>query len=175
MSEHHTTPHVAVAKINLIAGNAQGSPSEPNWALIERQHKLIQDELNEMRDNIANRNIEGIRDDIGDVLFTAYGMGHRCGYPSDLDLAEVCRSNMTKFDTDIDDAKISQQKYLAIGVETTITYKEIGSGGAVQGYYVLHSARDQTGQDGKSYPGGKWLKSYKFEEPVFEDLIPELA
>lgn len=161
----------ATSQINVIGGNAQGDVNNPNWTAIERQINLIQSELDEAKDSLAARNIDGLRDDVCDVLFTAYGLGFRCGFPTDQDYEEVCRSNMTKFDATVEDAKISQQKYRAIGVETTIRFVQIGSGGEVLEFFVLNSASNQVGHDGKSYPEGKWLKSYKFEEPKFAPIL----
>lgn len=162
----------ATSQINVIGGNVGGDVSKPDWAAIEKQFKLIESEfMVEMRESIDRRDINTLRDDVCDVLFTTYGMGFRCGFPTDADYEEVCRSNMTKFDATVEDAKISQQKYRAIGVETTIRFVQIGSGGEVLEFFVLNSASNQVGHDGKSYPEGKWLKSYKFEEPKFAPIL----
>lgn len=175
----------ATALINNLAGNLKGDPANPDWAAIEKQFKLIESEFSvEMREHIANRDIVALRDDIGDVLFTTYGMGHRAGFPVDLDYAEVCRSNMSKFDRSEEDALKTKAKYDALGVETVYKLRIVEMEHEMPGnspsffqdevFYVTYSAKDQNGNDpgdvpaGKfKYPAGKWLKSFRFEEPKY--------
>jgi predicted HAD superfamily Cof-like phosphohydrolase len=164
------TSFVKTSRINHIAGNLIGDPNNPDWAALERQINLIQSELDEAKDSLAKRDIETLRDDVGDVLFTAYGLGHRAGFPVDEDFGEVCRSNMTKFDSNEDDAVGTVLKYEKIGVEARATPKVVIVDGVTKTFYVTHSTKDQTGTDGRSYPGGKWLKSFRFEEPVYSNL-----
>jgi NTP pyrophosphatase (non-canonical NTP hydrolase) len=158
------TNFTATAVINAIAGN----PTNAGWDAIEKQIKLIKDELKELDDGITARDIHELRDGIQDVLFTVYGLAHRAGIDADLDYAEVVRSNMTKFDDNDEDATRTRAKYLAIGVETVIFKLHDPSTGRV--YYVTKSAKDQTGSDNKGYPKGKWLKSFRFEEPQYAPL-----
>lgn len=159
------------AVINNIVGNHPGA----DWETLKVQADLIQSELNEIYEAIEERNIEKARDGVGDVLFTAYGFGHRANFPTDEDFEQVCVSNLTKFDLTEEDAEKTRQKYLAIGVQTYVEVlpytwtREEGHQETVL-YYVTKSERNQIGTDGKDYPRGKYLKSTKFKEPVFREI-----
>lgn len=158
------TNFTQTANINLVAGHSPNA----DWDGLKRQADLIQSELNELYENIEKRNVEALRDDVCDVLFTAYGFGYRANLPVDQDYAEVCRSNMTKFDVSVADAGLTADKYLKLGVQTYYVITHVGDDPMTRlTYYVTKSAVDQVGTDGKSYPHGKWLKSYRFEEPQF--------
>lgn len=104
----------------------------------------------------------------------AYDAGLACSYPINRDYAEVVRSNMTKFDTTLEDAEATRNKYAAIGVET-ITVPGVYTLDDVP-YTVLicKSAKDQVGTDGKDYPDAKWLKSIHFEEPAYVPMEDKL-
>lgn len=168
MSEQKPTNYIATAVINAIAGNETNG----GWDAIDHQLKIITSEFEELRDlGIRDRNIHELRDGIQDLLFTVYGLAWRAGIDADVDFAEVVRSNMTKFDNTDEDALLTQQKYEAIGVITRCL-RVTAEDGKV--YYVTKSAIDQTGLDGKSYPAGKYLKSHRFEEPVYASLEPEV-
>lgn len=153
------------ATINAIAGN----DTNGGWDVIDHQLMIIESEFNEMRDGIKARNIAELRDGIQDLLFTVYGLAWRAGFDADVDFAEVVRSNLTKFDANEEDALRTQEKYQAIGVKT-YCQKVTAENGRV--FYVTKSAVDQIGQDGKSYPAGKYLKSIHFEEPRYDPLDP---
>ncbi len=79
----------------------------------------------------------------------------------DADQVEVYESNLSKFDTDMDEVGKTIRKYLDLGVETEIAEATIDG----VTYYVVKSAYDQQGGDNKSYPKGKFLKSVNFREP----------
>jgi hypothetical protein len=161
------TNFVAMCRLNEIAGN----DTNGGWPAIDRQIKLIESEFNELKDGVDARDVHEVRDGIQDILVTTYGMAWRAGFHADIDAAEVVRSNLSKFDTTEEDAKQTAAKYSAIDVKTTYTPK---SNGRIT-FYVTHSAEDQTGADGKSYPKGKWLKSHRFQEPKYCPLHPLVA
>lgn len=164
------TNFTAMGRLNEIAGNGMNG----GWPAITHQIKLIESEFNELKDGIEARDIHEVRDGIQDILVTTYGLAWRAGFPADLDAAEVVRSNMSKFDTTIDDARLTTQKYLAIGVKTyQLKVTDEGDDSIV--YYITRSAEDQKGTDGKSYPMNKWLKSHRFEEPKYCPLHPLVA
>lgn len=157
------------AEINTLAGNPmRDSSTTPltvqDWARLKKQFEIIKLEFEEMQDSMNLRDFHQLRDDVQDVLFTVYGMGHIAGFPVDLDFDAVCRSQYSKFDTNLDDAAMTRQKYLDLGVETTVQLKTMQDG---RQYYITFSQKDQTGTDGKAYPGGKWLKSIRFQEPRY--------
>lgn len=99
---------------------------------------------------------------------------HRLGINVEADMRAVFDSNMSKFDTNPTDAEATVQKYLALGVETVVVPFEgtvfDGIDFAPVRRYVVKSARQQTGNDGVVYPAGKFLKSFLFQEPVFQSI-----
>ncbi|MGA4480931.1 hypothetical protein ACPA2N_22500 [Ectopseudomonas hydrolytica] len=46
---------------------------------------------------------------------------------------------------------------------------------AEDGVYVTFSAKDQIDGEGRKCGAGKWLKSYRFAEPVFDELPAEVS
>lgn len=106
------------------------------------------------------------------LLTATYLLGIFCDYPVDEDYAEVCRSNLSKFDETLEDAELTKAKYAALGVETTILegQRAVEGSTALQTLYVTKSASDQVGTDNAKYRAGKWLKSHKWTESVYRDL-----
>lgn len=161
MSHDHSNFEVC-RQINALAGNTLQHSLET----AKHQFRIIRLEIDEMLESIELEDLERLRDDVANVLFTTYGMAARLGFPADKDFKEVCRSNFTKFDKTEEDAKETAAKYLEKGVETYY----VGRPREDVLVYVTYLAKDQVGIDGKSYPKGKWLKSIHFEEPVFTPL-----
>lgn len=151
------------AEINHLVGNVVKRTHET----MLHQKKIIEGEWDEMCESVEVGNIDTLRDDIADVLFTVYGMAARLGIPADLDFKKVCESQFTKFDNTIDEALATRDKYLEMGI-TTYYDEQIRKDGTK--IYVTYSAINQTGKDNKSYPAGKWLKSCNYKEPIFDPL-----
>lgn len=61
---------------------------------------LIEEEYEELRVAIADRDIVEVADALGDLLYVVYGMGATLGIDLDRVFAEVQRSNMTKLGRD---------------------------------------------------------------------------
>ncbi len=156
------------AEINYLVGNTVNATLET----AEAQKKVIACEWKEFLDSIEAKDLHTLRDDVGDMLFTVYGMAARMGYPADLDFKKICESQYSKFDRSLEDAQKTRQKYLDIGVET---YFEEKRGNDDTLYFVTYSAMDQMGSDNKHYPAGKWLKSVNFKEPEFTPWQPKEA
>lgn len=159
--------------INETAGNLTNS----GWAAADHQIKIIESEFEELKEGIATRDEKELRDGIADLLFTVIGLAHRLALPSIADLAEVVRSNLTKFDTSEEDAIKTRDKYLEIQVVTYYLVKEGPEGTLL---FVTYSASDQIDTAGKKYIANKWLKSYKWEDvnlaplPAGNKLLPSL-
>ena len=143
-------------------------PGPKDYDNIESQLKIIESEFKELKDNWDMNNLNGMRDDIGDVLFTVLGLAHVMGFPADDDLRLICESQFTKFDDSEEAAEKTKQKYLDLGVETYQIRKQLGSAEDDNFWIVTKSAKDQVGKDGKDYPKDKWLKSTNFKEPEFD-------
>ncbi|HWT40580.1 MAG TPA: Gp49 family protein [Dongiaceae bacterium] len=122
----------------------------------------------------ATVNPYAVRDDIQDILVTAYGLSHRMGFDADEDHREVYRSNLTKFDTTPEGAAATQEKYAKFGIKTSVHRAELLSETRDEGaplLYIVKVDGTQTGNDGKVYPDGKFLKSLNFEEPNYKPVI----
>lgn len=151
-----------VCLLNTVAGNTD----KGNWSDVIKQTKYLYLEVAEFAKNILEGNYHGIRDDLADILVTAYGVGGRAGFDVDIDFAAVMEALFTRFDKTLEDANLTKEKYLRIGVETYIHAYNDGE----HIYYVTKSSKDQYGHDGESYPKDKFLKSHGFRTEVFDAL-----
>lgn len=153
----------AVSRLNVAFGNPAGDPKNPNWERLEAQAKNILDEYNElMDDGIAKKDMKEVRDAICDILVFTLGLAHMAGIPVEADMAEVDRSNMSKFCATEEDLW-----------ETLIKYRDLGVDVYVEGEYPMvrvKSSKAQVGLDGKEYQAFKMLKSVSFSEPSFAPL-----
>lgn len=62
--------------------------------------RLLAEELGELRDATATRDMVGIADALADIVYVAYGTAVTYGLDLDAVLAEVHRANMSKLDVD---------------------------------------------------------------------------
>lgn len=152
------------AEINMLVGNIPSRTQE----VIEHQKKIIEGEWEEMCEHVASGDIHKLRDDVQDMLFTVYGMAACLGFPADLDFEQVCASQYTKFDNCIEDTIRTKEKYLAQGIETYYKEQTKQDGTKV---YVTYSSHDQISLTGQIFPANKWLKSTRFKEPEYVDLV----
>lgn len=154
-----------VSNVNTLVGNLTNS----GWEAADHQIRIIESEFNELKNAIAARDLDEVRDGIVDVVFTANGLAHRMGMNADEDFADMMVSQMTKFDTTEEDAQLTIEKYaqrgLVVEVHDSVNPQ---TGEAVK---VAMSPIEQQYQDRDEVcPKGKWLKSHKFQEPVFRPL-----
>ena len=70
----------------------------PDKKIIKLRLKLIQEELNEFKEAIKNRDIIEVADALTDILYVTYGAGHSFGINLDKCFDEVQQSNMSKLD-----------------------------------------------------------------------------
>lgn len=76
------------------------SPQFPDINIIDLRTGLIEEELKELYEAIAEKNIVEVADALSDLLYVVYGMGHVFGIDLDATFAEVHRSNMSKLGED---------------------------------------------------------------------------
>ena len=74
----------------------QFEPTWPDFNTRELRLELIQEELDELSDAIADRDMIQIADALTDLLYVVYGAGHTFGLDLDECFQEVHRSNMSK-------------------------------------------------------------------------------
>jgi predicted HAD superfamily Cof-like phosphohydrolase len=75
-------------------------PTIPGFNLSALRLDLITEEVQELQDALANRNMLEIADALTDILYVVYGAGHAFGIDLDDCFNEVHRSNMTKLGPD---------------------------------------------------------------------------
>jgi predicted HAD superfamily Cof-like phosphohydrolase len=61
---------------------------------------LIEEELNELREAIKNKDLKETMDALTDILYVTYGAGHAFGVNLDKCFSEVQKSNMSKLGED---------------------------------------------------------------------------
>ena len=76
--------------------DVQFEPTWPDFNTRELRLELIQEELEELSDAVADRDMIQIADALTDLLYVVYGAGHTFGLDSDECFQEVHRSNMSK-------------------------------------------------------------------------------
>ena len=74
----------------------QLEPTWPDFNTRELRLELIQEELDELSDAVADRDMIQIADALTDLLYVVYGAGHTFGIDLDECFQEVHRSNMSK-------------------------------------------------------------------------------
>ncbi len=72
----------------------------PNDKITSLRYDLIQEELDELKEAIDNRDIKEVADALTDILYVTYGAGHAFGINLDKCFAEVQNSNMSKLGED---------------------------------------------------------------------------
>ena len=72
----------------------------PNKKIVELRKKLIDEEFNELKDAIDDRDLIEVADALTDILVVTYGAGVAFGINLDKCFEEVHRSNMSKLSED---------------------------------------------------------------------------
>ena len=72
----------------------------PNEKIVKLRYELIQEELNELKKAMEDKNLKEVADALTDILYVTYGAGHAYGIDLDKCFREVQRSNMSKLGKD---------------------------------------------------------------------------
>jgi|TARA_Y100000389_G_scaffold196693_1_gene230061 predicted HAD superfamily Cof-like phosphohydrolase len=72
----------------------------PNEKTTSLRYELIEEELNELKEAIDNKDIKEVADALTDILYVTYGAGHAFGINLDKCFKEVQNSNMSKLGSD---------------------------------------------------------------------------
>lgn len=75
-------------------------PAFPSDETCELRVSLIEEELQELKEAIAEGDEVGVADALTDILYVTYGAGHAFGIDLDTCFAEVQASNMSKLGED---------------------------------------------------------------------------
>ena len=70
----------------------------PNEKIVKLRYELIQEELNELKKAMEDKNLKEVADALTDILYVTYGAGHAYGIDLDKCFSEVQKSNMSKLD-----------------------------------------------------------------------------
>ena len=72
----------------------------PNEKITSLRYDLINEELDELKEAMDNKDIKEIADALTDILYVTYGAGHAFGINLDKCFKEVQNSNMSKLGED---------------------------------------------------------------------------
>ena len=78
---------------DIVIGSAPSIPDEATCAL---RVNLIQEEFNELREALVQRDVEAVAKELADLLYVVYGTAVSCGLDMAPVFREVHRSNMSK-------------------------------------------------------------------------------
>ena len=73
-------------------------PQIPDQKTMQLRFDLIQEELNELKEAMNEKDLKEIADALTDILYVTYGAGHAFGIDLDKCFEEVQNSNMSKLD-----------------------------------------------------------------------------
>lgn len=144
-----------VSNWNRIAGVPFPSrPTLANKAEVDLAIRLIEEELQELKDAYEAEDIIEFADALGDLIVVVHGAGHRTGIDVDKVFNIVMPSNFSKFDYNVDDATTSQLAYEETeGEGFTHIIKVEGIDDEPDTFVIKRSSDNKT------------LKSYKFTPP----------
>lgn len=84
------------ARDSPTAGAGLGAPDEQ----VALRRRLVQEEVGELVDAVAARDLVGVADALADIVYVACGTADLLGIPFDAVFAEVHRANMSKLGAD---------------------------------------------------------------------------
>ena len=86
--------------MNTYGQEVKNNPKFPDSKIVQLRIDLIQEELNELKEAINNKDIIEVADALTDILYVTYGAGHSFGVDLDSCFNEVQNSNMSKLGDD---------------------------------------------------------------------------
>ena len=75
-------------------------PSFSTTKINDLRTSLIEEELDELKQAIKDKNLSEVADALTDILYVTYGAGHAFGLNLDISFDEVQKSNMSKLGLD---------------------------------------------------------------------------
>ena len=86
--------------MNTYGQDVKEKAQFPENKIVQLRIDLIEEELNELKEAIKNKDIVEVADALTDILYVTYGAGHSFGVNLDECFDEVQRSNMSKLGED---------------------------------------------------------------------------
>jgi predicted HAD superfamily Cof-like phosphohydrolase len=124
-----------------------------NEKLVNLRLGLIQEEFNELKEAIEQRDFPEVRDAIADILYVVYGTAASFGIDADGDYDKVHKSNMTKFCKTEDLAQRTVEDYQHRFDEGSSPYDSPAYRRSINGkYYIVYNKST-----------GKILKSLEYQ------------
>lgn len=157
MTYQKYTPEVK--RWNEIMQNAPADSDEGTLAKILRQSAFVVEEAKEIQDGANAGDVQEMLDGHLDTRFVNDQIGvylESLGIDLSKAWEEVCRSNNSKFSTDLEMMERSVQSYMFGGIETEIVESPIPN------VFVLKRVSD-----------GKIMKPLCFSEPNLRKFIPK--
>jgi hypothetical protein len=131
------------------------------------EYGLIQSRHDTFADEDIKLDLYSVRLALEGILSAVYSASAFFDIPVMADQQAIFNSNLSKFDTDLETAERTVQKYADMGVITAL-YPQVVSGTT---YYVVKCSELTPEAKALNITVGKFLKSVNFAEPVFSDLI----
>lgn len=163
--------------INGAAGNSQPTDEKLETEVM-RQTQIDTLECLELLDAVVTGDFSELRDALADKRVTLNGFATILPFSLSDDYEKVIQWLFTRFDSSLDDAIRTHEKYKAIGVTTYIeknTIKGLTYAGSntPKEYHVNKVKETVTGTDGEIYPKGKFLKSINYNKGGFPTTQPK--
>ena len=86
--------------MNVFGQEVKVKAEFPNEKIVKLRYELIQEELNELKKAMEDKNLKEVADALTDILYVTYGAGHAYGIDLDRCFSEVQKSNMSKLGED---------------------------------------------------------------------------
>ena len=86
--------------MNTYGQDVKEKAEFPENKIVQLRIDLIEEELNELKEAIKNKDIIEVADALTDILYVTYGAGHSFGVNLDECFDEVQKSNMSKLGED---------------------------------------------------------------------------
>ena len=86
--------------MNTYGQDVKEKAEFPENKIVQLRIDLIEEELNELKEAIKNKDIVEVADALTDILYVTYGSGHAFGINLDACFNEVQNSNMSKLGED---------------------------------------------------------------------------
>ena len=86
--------------MNNFKQEVKYNPEFPDEKVQKLSISLIEEELEELKEAIENKDVVEVADALTDILYVTYGAGHAFGIDLDTCFTEVHRSNMSKLGID---------------------------------------------------------------------------
>ena len=84
--------------MEIFGQEVKDEPSFSSAKINSLRYNLIEEELNELKSALDDKNLLEVADALTDILYVTYGAGHAFGIDLDKCFDEVQNSNMSKLD-----------------------------------------------------------------------------